>query len=504
MNTLKKSNLIILAIVIAICNSMVGYAQSESLIMSKEEMYDDFDQFIEIVYKNYAQNSIRQQVTSYDARSEIQKKRPQISSIQTSGAFIQFMNENVARLIDIHSYMFKLSKPDTNDFLWVDSVDIASIQKTLSVYNDYLRQCISPFFSFGSSLLYYQGVYQIVNTVIFKGKHYQRIVKNAKLLKINNVSVDQYVKNHFHVLSGSRVRWDNNLQKYFAHDLIIPRDAILEFQNNNDSTVFIVDLSKVRSTRFFAETRIQNKSPMEDVVYFEKEGILYVRIKEMKDGCQNAIIDSIFSKLHGIIPNKVILDVRSNYGGSDSVWIDILSTLSPDTIVFPLKVCFKSQQVLSKMAENTTAFNNPDTVLLYGDTLLCEKEYRYNLTPNGKNVGYRGLIFVFQDAFTYSAAHSLSSICRFSDKFVSIGVPTGTIAGRGCGPVLFQLKNSKFTFFMECDLDLTGIKSAYDCYQDMPEKELFPTLQDVVHFLYNNSFDYLRQEDPYFKIVLEY
>jgi len=490
--------------VIAICNSIVCSAQSESSIMSKEEMYDDFDQFVKIVRKNYAQNSIRLQVTSYNALSEIQKKRSQISSIQTSGEFIQFMNENVARLIDIHSYMLKISNPDTNDLLWVDSVDIASIHKTLSVYNDYLRQCNSSFFSFGNSLLYHQGEYQIVNTVIFNGKHYQRIISNDKLLKINNINIDQYVTDHFHILSGSRVRWDNNLQKYFAHDLIIPRDAILEFQNNNDSMVFNVDLSKVRSTRFFADARKQNKSPMEDVVYFENEGILYVRIKEMKGGCQNAIIDSIFSKLHGIIPNKVILDVRSNYGGSDSVWMDILSTLSPDSIVFPSKVCFKSQQVLSKMAENTNVINNPDTVLLYGDTLLCEKEYRYSLTPNEKNVGYRGLFFVFQDAFTFSAAHSLSSICRFSDKFVSIGVPTGTIAGRGCGPVLFQLKNSKFTFFMECDLDMTEIKTAYDCYQDMPEKELFPTLQEVVHFLYDNSFDFLRQEDPYFKIVLDY
>lgn len=493
-----------MVIVIACCKSLVGSAQSESLTMSKEDMYDDFDQFVEIVRNHNAQISIRKYVTSYDALSEIQKKRSQISSIQTSGEFIHFMNENVARLIDIHSYMLKLSKPDTNDFLWVDSVDIESIHKTLSVYNDYLRQCNSPIFSFGNSLLYHQGEYQIVNTVKFNGKQYRRTIKNAKLLKINGVDIDQYVKNHFHVLSGSRVRWDNNLQKYFAHDLIIPKDALLEFQNNDDSSTFIVELSKVRGVHFFANSRKQNKSSMEDVVYFEKEGILYIRIKEMKEGCQNTIIDSIFSKLHGIIPSKVILDVRSNHGGSDSVWIEILSTLSPDTIVFPLKMCFKSQQVLSKMADKTTVNNNPDTVLLYGDTLLCEKEYRYTLTPSGNNVGYRGLIFVFQDAFTYSAAHSLSSICRFSDKFVSIGVPTGTIAGRGCGPVMFQLKNSKFTFFMECDLDLTEIKSAYDCYQDMPEKELSPTLQDVVLFLYDNSFVYLSQEDPYFKTVLYY
>lgn len=58
------------------------------------------------------------------------------------------------------------------------------------------------------------------------------------------------------------------------------------------------------------------------------------------------------------------------------------------------------------------------------------------------------MVCVSAYALIAQEAFSLSSICRLSDQFTSVGLSTGYIAGRGSGPFTFQLRNSGFTFTM--------------------------------------------------------
>ena len=86
------------------------------------------------------------------------------------------------------------------------------------------------------------------------------------------------------------------------------------------------------------------------VSYFNRDSILYIYLNNMyegeflvnlKDTCKDKVI------------NKIVIDVRENKGGSDKIWMDLLTLIIADSIPFTKNiVCFDNDLTIATILEN--------------------------------------------------------------------------------------------------------------------------------------------------------
>ncbi len=486
--------------------SFQGLSQSTTPL-SKQQMYEDFDQLVEIVQRYNPQIGVRKAVTGYDVPGRMLQMRSNIENIHSNADFYEFLNEMMANLIDIHSYMINYKVPkvsyhhslENNTFCTIDTTAVPNVIREHLRHNSNLSK-----FSFGNYMLYHDGRYYIFGEIRLSGGAKKMILNDRVLTHIDGIPIDEYVLHNFHSYHPSAVRWDFDNHKYYVRpEITLFPKGVLTFENPYNHETNDVDFSKYKTVSFNATA--ESMTDMIKVIYFENEKVLYIFIAQMQIGLQEKIIQEIKEKCKEGIPEKIVFDVRGNLGGSDCVWMDVLQYLAGDTVTVPCDIVVKSSPDLIRYYEKEHEAHTYKTVIL-SDTFNCSSELDTLVCPTDTSLGYKGVYYVLQDQNTLSAAHSLSSICRYSDRFLSIGLPSGTIAGRGNGPSLFQLNHSKFTFAMECDLDITKASVPQDYYQDIPEVIVNPPLQEEIyrfsHSASSKNEDYLLHNDSFFKEVL--
>ena len=214
--------------------------------------------------------------------------------------------------------------------------------------------------------------------------------------------------------------------------------------------------------------------------------------------------------------DKVIIDVRGNRGGGDQMWRKMLSAIIRDTLIWDYRLSLNdNDQVKSFLKKEyprislDSEYRSVVYPLLGGKRVLMPVDTEYMLVPDSNSLAYAGKIYLLQDEETYSSGHSLTSIARMIPQLVSAGMPTGNLAGLGFNPWLFQLKNSKFTFSIETGIDLSGVKTLEDVFQDRPEIEVYPTFDEYIQYYhsYNYYFDthdkeFLYNYDYLFKYIM--
>lgn len=512
---MRKSTLTIILLIAAIT---AVWAQKPDILnfrggpqsiapLSKQQMYEDFDQLVEIVQQYNPQIGVRKEVTGYDVIERMLQMRSNIEDIQSNADFYEFLSKVLANQIDMHSYMINYMVPKrvyhqflSNTFFEIDTAVIPSVTREHIHHKSDLRR-----FSFGNYMLYHNGKYYVLGEIRLSGGAKKQILKDMILTHIDGMPVDEYVFHSFHSFLPSAVRWDFVNHKYYVKTeyAMFPKGKF-SFEDLNDHKTVDVDFSKYKNFAFNAMT--ESMHDMYKIIFFAEEKILYIFIAQMENGMQEKIIQEAKEKCEGRMPEKIVIDVRGNPGGSDFVWMDLLQYLNGDTITVPCDIVVKSSLDIVHHYEKKHEDSTYKTVILK-DTFNCSSKIDTLVCPTDAGLGYKGIYYVLQDQNTLSAAHSLSSICRHSDRFLSIGLPSGTIAGRGNGPSLFQLNHSKFTFAMECDLDITNNCVAQDYYQDIPEVFVTSSLQEEIYRLFSNKVsskneEYLLNKDSFFREVL--
>ena len=476
--------------------------------ISKAEMYEDFDQFVEIVQRYNPQLAVRKAVTGYDALERIVSMRSCIDTIQNPTSFYVLMKGAVNSLADIHSYTLSVMTPrpliralwQYNTFTEVDTNLLYKAANILWVSNN------RPFFNLGNYLMYHDGSYYIIGDVILWGDNVSIRLNDKKLVKVAGTDVDQWLRQNMHRQIGNAMRWDFSKGKYYSNSMMLPKGEITvrDMHTGRDS---VVDLSLYTSFQFQSKAGVFTKKDFSKrlVFYYPEEQLLYLRFPQMEEGLQRKLIREIRHALGHHMPQKIVLDVRNNPGGSDDVWTDVVQYLIGDTIYMPVRVGIRAQE------DYLAFYRKASEEELEPYSFLGEQYYVFKhgvcaLVPAKNNIGYQGKFYVLQNRGTLSAAHSLSSLHRYSERFVTVGEPTGTIAGRGGGPALFQLKHSGITFAMECDIDFTNAEKPEDVYQDAVDVPVKCTLEEAERITIsraNRSKSYLLERDPYFKAVLE-
>ena len=193
-------------------------APDSHLSFSRQQMYEDFDQLVEIVQQYNPQIGVRKEVTGYDVIERMLQMRSNIEDIQSNADFYEFLSKVLANQIDMHSYMINYMVPKrvyhqflSNTFFEIDTAVIPSVTRELIHHKSDLRR-----FSFGNHMLYHNGKYYVLGEIRLSGRAKKQISKDMILTHIDGMPVDEYVFHSFHSFLPSAVRWDFVNHKYYV------------------------------------------------------------------------------------------------------------------------------------------------------------------------------------------------------------------------------------------------------------------------------------------------
>lgn len=500
--------------------------------MSKAEMYEDFDQFVEIIKTYNAQIEARKLLTGYDMVAEIQKERAMINQIDYWWQFRMLMGRCLTKTLDVHAHEC-LSYYNVSESRYApgqsfyDSSSILYLNKLIKENHSYYNKFWDSIYKRNWLLtmnFYLNGKYFEFGTYQFINRYNKDTVKlvNFEILECDGVPVNKWFDDEMiGYLDAANVSWDYDKGHYYGKYIFLPHKIKIRDIENKVEYVFDKDsFNIIMNGCPYAEIpkkieKHQESSHDRAVRYFKKGHVLYIYTKFMFDP-ENHVADSIKLVSRNKRIDKVVIDVRGNRGGGDQMWVNMLSAIIRDTLKWNYCLCFNDNEQVRHFIKTECPHISLDSdyksavyPLLGGKCVLMPVDTEYMLVPDSNSLAYTGKIYLLQDAKTYSSGHSLTSIARMIPQLVSVGMPTGNLAGLGFNPWLFQLKNSKFTFSIETGIDLSGVKTLEDIFQDRPEIEVYPTFDEYIKYYhsYNYYFDthdkeFLYNYDYLFKYIM--
>lgn len=316
----------------------------------------------------------------------------------------------------------------------------------------------------------------------------------------------------------SPLRWDLKHKRYFSDHFYKAKsfvaDGKISLGFKSGSGVIIqqefnfndeITLLKKPARRIGYFTQNDKKAH-----YFNKEGILYIRVPKMAGGTKEFYtnkIDSIYNLGGGI--SKVVLDIRGNGGGTDNCFTNILKHIISEPVNQPYKVAFPKNDFIPTHfnftpSDNIIVEENP----LLGNTPFYIYEANKTIKPDSDSIKFDGNIFVLQDEFIYSSSGNLSALAKSNSNIISIGNTTGKACGNQASPVYFSLPNSKLMFRLEGMLDFSNVSKIEDIFHDEVTHYVPQTFEDYQGRIFSKndiySKDFLRNNDPLFKMVVDY
>jgi hypothetical protein len=479
-------------------------AQSQ---LSPQQMQEDFDFLYEKIKAVNPHLAIRKQVTGCDVLAEIQNLRPHLDTICSEAGFFDLMVRALILCRDPHndfSTFYPYSDLDT-------AVISAAIGETRRYRLEYFKY--NTFYS-TQPLFYTNGEYFLVTLeepqhefdehTVFRIK----VPGKSQLLAVNDLAIDEY-NDKWNLPVHSEVRWDYDQYKYYAYSMFSPRVTM----GKESFGITFADNGVVRKERIdtvgmaFANRQGKKESK---VHYFANHNLLYIRLPEM-DAEKIDFYRQEISKYKEYEIKKVVLDVRDNGGGNDTVWEAVLASVIKKPVEAHQKLCFRNNQTVREYLNKNNIFYTAETPLIIeSDTLFCIEDVR-NIAPDEQSLAYDGKIYVLINRNSFSSALALVAFCENRDNMITVGQSTGWLGGEGVMPFYFILPHSKLIFSLACSLD-GNVKdpNPVSYYHDKIKIPVTLTVDDQYNEYYYSFHrgkfydeDYLFNSDPVFQKVLE-
>ncbi len=494
--------------------------------ITKEQMYEDYDQFMHIIETYNVQIELRKK-TGYDMMAALKARRAKIEECDNYWDFLELLDDGLRYTMDGHARMVTYEHCLGNSFY--DTMNIREIEKGLKQYCSDRHGKDSRFeFAFGTKYLdgqYYTTSYYSFLRKKDKTKNIPDSIcfKDVRFVAVDRMPIDLYVKNRIGKDSPVYVKYDVKRDKYYVNVLFLPSYKLIKVEDSvgnvyefypNDyefiGSTFYNDIYRKDPNLYYSK---EIKRGKQEVVYVSMQKTLYIKVKEMLYSPDYDIIDSIKTKARGKDIENVIIDVRNNQGGSDLVWHDILQAIIKDTLTIETNCVFNYNDEARSFFNSEFPLWAVDeyqkTVLPFLDGKMVSQKVKRidSIVPDSNSIAFDGKIYIFYNDRSHSAASSLVAFAKQHENIVSVGEPTGLVDGFGVGPWSFQLKNSHFTFQFETMLDITGATKWQDLFQCTPEIEVRPTLKEWHDYSENESImewkDFLPKYDYLYKKVMK-
>ena len=482
--------------------------------LSNKQMHADFDQLINILQNCNSQLTVRKKVTGIDQLQLIQNLRPAIDTITRTESFYELMRIALNYTFDVNTKETYTFNPLYDNLKNIDTAYMRYRQKNAT-------PSPPPNVLLGNPICikhdyFLPGIYQFIN--LEAGEIDTVDLYYSKIISYNGIPYKKYVQDNLIKFPAGGIRWDYENREYYSLSSSIPLTGMLIVENRGK----MMSLNLYHKYKVITNQVDVNSAKPEipwgnqyknKVLYLENDQILYIYLDNMIDP-QNELPQKIKEIGGNRVIKKVIIDVRGNRGGSDYVWHNVLKAIVGHSLIYNPILAFKNTPLLKKTHKFPNSFFNINKLNIKEFDWLPEGSFLTTnfkpqfLEPDANSLKYKGKIYILQDEKVYSAAHSLTSYARHITQLVSVGEPSGFLGGFGLNPMLFQLKNSKFTFRMETTIDVSHVSDAIDAYQDFPEKRIYIPIYKKLEYIQDQGYDrqcelYLYKYDYLFQRVLE-
>ncbi len=455
----------------------------QSQTLTQKEMLSDMNQLESVVDNYFRAKDLVEKRTQTSILNEISLVREECKHISSDSDFVELIRKSLNILCDKHvsfatSDLIKTYMSRFPDILSYGNVTLADTLIADCYYNMAFNNVMLKM-KCGIRAKYINGKYYNTRSFINKGIF---IRSGEQITAINGTPVTNYVAQNKYKLYN--LTWDENNRNWYSELFWINNDII-----KAGEFCLTIDNKEIELNCDVAVERTEK--PMEfstsPLVTNLDSNILYIRLPSMRDS--EWYINQITNQYSPNI-KKIVIDIRGNSGGEDIVWRNIMSTLICDVVSVRTNISMNNNEAVRNVLP---LFNISEPQIIICDTIL----------PASNSINYKGTIYIFQDADTYSSASSLASLAFQMDNIVLIGQPTSYIGGRGLTPLIFKLYNSGIIFRMPITADLSG--GSINPYMNKVEIEIPQDADTYFRTTTENQYEieYLEHKDKLIEYVKE-
>lgn len=422
--------------------------QRELPELTREQMYMDYDSLRMVLRKYWPHGEVQRLVTGYDAYGRIDELRGAIDTVTCEAGFFSVIMQMMFACNDQHVSMSWES--------WC--------REESAITTEWSKRYYTFGYDQKRAVKYVGGRYYTLRQVDTETGG-EVVPSGARLLAVGGIPIDEYA-------AGANMRmqantlWDWERGKFYTVNLNDPRTIGAADRNTwtirHGGRTRTVDLDGTRT-----EVRTSSNAGFHGVRYFERDGILFVRLPSMSLQMSAEICEQMHAYAGRRI-NKVVIDVRGNGGGNDMAWMDLLAAITDRTIVPDWRMAFKERWRAEEMGADVER-------VVYGRDTLYAVPWTGRIEPLERSLHYGGKIYVIFDADRcYSSTGSLLSACAVDDRLVSVGQRSGFLLGVGTTPMPGFLDHSKIVYRIPLALEVTGARDGRpeDCYMGHVEVEV--------------------------------
>ncbi|MDR2510901.1 MAG: S41 family peptidase [Bacteroidales bacterium] len=333
------------------------------------------------------------------------------------------------------------------------------------------------------------------------------IPAGAKILAINDIPISDYINESRKI--DNAIRWCPLNNSYYATHWHHPFYVTGEFKPIDVTFAFNGEKNTVTlgSGDYIISNIVEDNKEF-SVQYFEDNKILYIRIPSMDYEKIDTLKNEILKHKLQII-NKVVIDIRNNDGGTDYVWMNVLSSIIDKPIISNSKNYYKNTAIVRNYVTNIRN-EKIRKVLKINDIeyFTTEKSENNVIKPCKKSLNYSNNIYVLVNDKIFSSSLAFVSVCKQSERLVTVGTPTGFMCGRSATPFFLSLPNSKLIFELVPCIDMSGNKTKPEDYYDFQAE--IPVNLNIDDYTFELEYkgkrygkEFLYNHDPVFKKILE-
>jgi hypothetical protein len=201
-------------------NVQEANAQDFPPTLTKQQMYEDFDEFIFILENANPQLPVRKSVTGYSQLDSVKLLKAGIDTIQDYYQFIKLFDYAMRYMYDIHARMATQCCYSWTDTTGIDTKIINEIYTGYENWEGEMKEKAGltvAAYPFPCNPSYIDGDYYLLGLYILSTKENDTLMlKNAKIISYNNSPYSDYVMKNSHRFVNGGMRWDFKRNQYYC------------------------------------------------------------------------------------------------------------------------------------------------------------------------------------------------------------------------------------------------------------------------------------------------
>lgn len=466
--------------------------------LTKKQKLEDFNCVYNILKDNFPYFEIGKRKTGFDWLAHKNEFEKEIGKTKTDDEFYFKMNEILEPIQNAHTHIFDYSFYEYCKGMpasmtpWYDIVNNEEVKNT---YENWIKSISNSrkIYIVPVSFQYVEGKYVAVGAVSNTADYYG-IPEGSILTKVNGINTNEYIKT---LIKKSYLLYDNSKKELKLKQLLISTDKQEKVKLSAESPAG-ENIEKEIITEEYAQNTNSSLMDNKNNLYtqiLDKDKIAYMKIKSFGGNYISSDAAKISEFLYSIkeYPN-LIIDIRSNGGGSDAYWItNIVAYLINSDMSFNNYKVFRDGEYIEPFIKSR--FSVPYQKLIPVSKLPLNKNYPKEIEKgfsgfinsvhqinSSDSIGFKGKIYLLVDSGVYSAAESFSMFTKATNWATIVGTETAGDGGT-IDPAFAIMPNSKllvgFSMAMVLNPDGTANEETHTKPDIFAEQSYLDTLKSI-------------------------